>query len=159
MQREAEVLAESAHLPVLCKESIDALNIRDGGCYVDGTFGAGGYSLEILSRAKCQLFSLDRDPAAIDRADHLVREFGDRFSISQGCFGEMEVLLSSLGIDSVDAVVLDLGVSSPQIDNPERGFSFKIDGPLDMRMSSEGVTAEHIVNTLSEPELLSLIHI
>lgn len=158
MQVDAEVLAESAHLPVLCKESIDALNIRDGGCYVDGTFGAGGYSLEILSRAKCQLFSLDRDPAAIDRADYLVREFGDRFSISQGCFGEMEVLLSSLGIDSVDAVVLDLGVSSPQIDNPERGFSFKFDGPLDMRMGSEGVTAEHIVNTLSEAELADIIY-
>ena len=158
MQVDAEVVAESAHLPVLCKESIDALNIRDGGCYVDGTFGAGGYSLEILSRAKCQLFSLDRDPAAIDRADYLAREFGDRFSISQGCFGEMEVLLSSLGIDSVDAVVLDLGVSSPQIDNPERGFSFKFDGPLDMRMGSEGVTAEHIVNTLSEAELADIIY-
>ena len=92
MQLNAEVLAEPAHLPVLCKESVDALNIRDGGCYVDGTFGAGGYSLEILSRAKCQLFSLDRDPVAIDRANHLVQEFGDRFSISQGCFGEMELL-------------------------------------------------------------------
>ena len=98
MQAGTEVLAEAVHLPVLCKESIDALNIRDGGCYIDGTFGAGGYSLEILSRAKCQLFSLDRDPIAIEKAEYLIRKFGDRFSISQGCFGDMEVLLSSVGI-------------------------------------------------------------
>ena len=158
MQAGTEVLAEAVHLPVLCKESIDALNIRDGGCYIDGTFGAGGYSLEILSRAKCQLFSLDRDPIAIEKAEYLIRKFGDRFSISQGCFGDMEVLLSSVGIGSVDAIVLDLGVSSPQIDNPDRGFSFKSDGPLDMRMGSEGVTAEHIVNTLSEAELADIIY-
>ena len=158
MQAGTEVLAEAVHLPVLCKESIDALNIRDGGCYIDGTFGAGGYSLEILSRAKCQLFSLDRDPIAIEKAEYLIRDFGDRFSISQGCFGDMEVLLSSVGIGSVDAIVLDLGVSSPQIDNPDRGFSFKSDGPLDMRMGSEGVTAEHIVNTLSEAELADIIY-
>ena len=158
MQEGMEVLAEAVHLPVLCKESIDALNIRDGGCYIDGTFGAGGYSLEILSRAKCQLFSLDRDPIAIEKAEYLIREFGDRFSISQGCFGDMEVLLSNVGIGSVDAIVLDLGVSSPQIDNPDRGFSFKSDGPLDMRMGSEGVTAEHIVNTLSEAELADIIY-
>ena len=158
MQAGMEVSAEAVHLPVLCKEAIDALNIRDGGCYIDGTFGAGGYSLEILSRAKCQLFSLDRDPIAIEKAEYLIRDFGDRFSISQGCFGDMEVLLSSVGIGSVDAIVLDLGVSSPQIDNPERGFSFKADGPLDMRMGSEGVTAEHLVNTLSEAELADIIY-
>ena len=153
MQLNAEVLAESAHLPVLCKESIDALNIRDGGCYIDGTFGAGGYSLEILSRAKCQLFSLDRDPIAIEKAEYLTREFGDRFSISQGCFGDMEVLLSSVGIGSVDAIVLDLGVSSPQIDNPDRGFSFKSDGPLDMRMGEAEVSASDIVNSYDEESI------
>jgi 16S rRNA (cytosine1402-N4)-methyltransferase len=152
-----EVFAGAVHLPVLCQEAVDALNVREGGCYVDGTFGVGGYSSEILSRTDCRLFAFDRDPSAVMRAETLTSCFGKNFSIIQGCFGGMDKILFELGVSRVDAIVLDLGVSSPQIDDPERGFSFRFDGPLDMRMSLEGVTAEDIVNTMGEIELADVI--
>jgi 16S rRNA (cytosine1402-N4)-methyltransferase len=152
-----EGFADVLHLPVLCQESIDALNIQDGGRYVDGTFGLGGYSREILSRAKCSLVSFDRDPFAVTQAGCLIEKYGTRFSIMHGCFGDMDDLLSSVGIHAVDSIVLDLGVSSPQLDDPDRGFSFRFDGPLDMRMGSEGITAEDIINTKSEGELADII--
>ena len=124
--------ADVSHLPVLCQESVDALNVQDGGCYVDGTFGLGGYSREILSRAKCSLVSFDRDPFSVTQADCLIAKYRGRFSIIHGCFGDMDDLLSDVGIASVDSIVLDLGVSSPQLDDPDRGFSFRFDGPLDI---------------------------
>ena len=157
MKAGMEVFAGTGHLPVLCQEAIDALNIREGGCYVDGTFGVGGYSSEILSRTDCRLFAFDRDPSAVVRAKNLTSSSGQNFSIIQGCFSGMDTMLLDLGISSVDAIVLDLGVSSPQIDDPERGFSFRFDGPLDMRMDLEGATAEDVVNTMGEMELADVI--
>jgi 16S rRNA (cytosine1402-N4)-methyltransferase len=157
MKADMEVFTDAGHLPVLCQEAVDALNIRRGGCYVDGTFGVGGYSSEILARNDCRLFAFDRDPSAVMRAQDLTRCFGKKFSIIQGCFGGMEAMLLELGIRKVDGIVLDLGVSSPQIDDPKRGFSFRYDGPLDMRMGLEGATAEDVINTIGEMELADVI--
>ncbi|MBH69232.1 MAG: 16S rRNA (cytosine(1402)-N(4))-methyltransferase [Rhodospirillaceae bacterium] len=158
MNRSSAASEPTNHLPVLCEEAIDHLNIRDGGCYVDGTFGAGGYSINILTRAKCRLFAIDRDPAAIVVANKLSTRYGQSFVAIQGCFGSMDSLLSGHGVEQVDAVVLDLGISSNQLDDPVRGFSFRFDGPLDMRMGQNGVTAAEVVNSLSESDLADVIY-
>lgn len=145
------------HAPVMLQEMLDALAPRDGGLYLDGTFGAGGYSRAILSAADCRVVAIDRDPDAIARAAPLHAEFGERFTILQGRFGDMDALLAEVGIDSLDGVVLDIGVSSPQIDTPERGFSFRHAGPLDMRMGGDGPSAADVVNTWEEDRLARLI--
>lgn len=145
------------HIPVLLDEMIDALAPRDGGVYLDGTFGRGGYSRAILNAADCQVWAIDRDPAAIERGRDVEAEFPGRFTILCGKFGDMEDLLAGAGIDQLDGVVLDIGVSSPQIDSAERGFSFRLPGPLDMRMGDEGPTAADIVNTWDEDALAFLI--
>lgn len=147
------------HLPVLLNEAITALAPRGGALYVDGTFGAGGYAQTLLEAAQCRLVAIDRDPAAIQRAGRLARLYPDRLAVIEGRFGEMEQLLAGLGIKSVAGIVLDLGVSSPQIDDPARGFSFSKDGPLDMRMSGAGTSAADLVNTLPEKALADLIYL
>ncbi|BCV62833.1 16S rRNA (cytosine(1402)-N(4))-methyltransferase RsmH [Shewanella algae] len=132
-----------AHLSVLLQETVDGLNIRPDGIYIDGTFGRGGHSRQILSRLGEQgrLIAIDRDPAAIEAA----KQFADdpRFSIVHGGFGQLADYVEQLGlVGKIDGVLLDLGVSSPQLDDAERGFSFLRDGPLDMRMdNSQGQTA------------------
>ena len=146
------------HIPVLCDEAICQLNIRNGGRYVDGTFGKGGYASRILEEASCQLFAIDRDPMAFAEAINLSERYGERFIPMQGCFGEMDSLLAEQGIAKVDAIVLDLGVSSLQLDDPSRGFSFRFDGPLDMRMGQDGPTAGDIVNSMAESDLADLIY-
>ena len=146
------------HIPVLCDEAICQLNIRNGGRYVDGTFGKGGYAARILEEASCQLFAIDRDPMAFAEAMNLSERYGERFIPMQGCFGEMDSLLAEQGIAKVDAIVLDLGVSSLQLDDPSRGFSFRFDGPLDMRMGQDGPTAGDIVNSMAESDLADLIY-
>jgi 16S rRNA (cytosine1402-N4)-methyltransferase len=128
-----------------------------GLLYLDGTFGAGGWTRALLEAAPCRVVALDRDPAAINLGHELARAFAPRLTVIEGCFGEMESLLRPLGIAGVNGVALDLGVSSPQIDEPERGFSFRTDGPLDMRMAGSGTTAADLVNTLPESALASLI--
>ena len=138
-------------------EVLAALEPRAGGVYVDGTFGAGGYSRAILDAADCQLIAIDRDPTAVARGQALAAERGERFRIIEGRFGDMDVLLESQGIDAVDGVVLDIGVSSMQLDQAERGFSFRHDGPLDMRMGADGPTAADVVNTFDETDLADLI--
>ncbi|WP_029009586.1 16S rRNA (cytosine(1402)-N(4))-methyltransferase RsmH [Azospirillum halopraeferens] len=148
----------SPHTPVLLAEVLAALAPRDGGVYVDGTFGAGGYSRAILAAADCRVWGIDRDPAAIDRARALEPETGGRLRVVEGCFGAMDRLLAGEGVESVDGVALDLGVSSPQLDEPERGFSFRSDGPLDMRMGRHGPTAADVVNTASEQDLADIIY-
>ncbi len=148
----------SGHIPVLMSEVISALAARDGDSVVDGTFGAGGYSRSILDQAEVKLYAIDRDPAAIERAESFKDFYGDRFSILEGCFGDMRALLASQGITQVDGIVLDIGVSSFQIDEAERGFSFQGDGPLDMRMSLKGETAADVVNTYSEEEIANIIY-
>ena len=146
------------HIPVMLSEVVDALAPRDNGIYVDGTFGRGGYTRSILTRAKTRVIGIDRDPDAIKTGQKLVEEFKPRLSLLQGPFGAMDILLAGEHVSSVDGVTLDLGVSSPQLDEAERGFSFQADGPLDMRMSQSGPSAADAVNSMEERELADIIY-
>jgi 16S rRNA (cytosine1402-N4)-methyltransferase len=150
--------ADFAHVPVLCAEATAALLPRDNAIYVDGTFGAGGYTKTLLDAAACRVVAIDRDPAAIARAASLRHAFGARLTMIEGRFGELDRLAREAGFDAVDGVALDLGVSSPQIDDPQRGFSFRFDGPLDMRMAATGPTAADIVNGWDEKDLADTIY-
>ncbi len=113
---------------------LEALNPIDGALYIDGTFGGGGYTRAILDRANCRVVAIDRDPDAIARGRALQRKYGERLTLVEGNFAEMD---NVVGVGESDGVVLDLGVSSFQLDQPARGFSFREDGPLDMRMSAK----------------------
>lgn len=147
------------HYPVMLNEVLEHLSPKDGEVYVDGTFGAGGYSKAFLESTNCTVIAIDRDPAAMARANVLKENFGDRFIFVQGCFGDALELVKSAGYDQVDGFVLDLGVSSMQLDQAERGFSFRFDGPLDMRMdSSAEISATDIVNDTPEEDLANIIY-
>ncbi len=146
-----------SHNPVMLAEMLGALAPKNGARYLDATFGAGGYTSAILDAADCSVVAIDRDPDAIERANALAASYGDRFTIVCGCFGDMEQLLAEVGITRLDGIVMDLGLSSPQIDNPDRGFSFRSDGPLDMRMGMDGPSAADVVNTWPEAELARII--
>ncbi len=148
---------EAGHRPVMLDEVLDAIAPRDGGIYVDGTFGAGGYSRAIAEAADCVVWGIDRDPSAVAGAVRLTRLFSGRITVIAGHFGEMDRLLAERGVTAVDGVALDLGVSSMQIDAPERGFSFRLDGPLDMRMGPGGRTAADVVNASDEHSLASIL--
>ncbi|HEX4192016.1 MAG TPA: 16S rRNA (cytosine(1402)-N(4))-methyltransferase RsmH [Stellaceae bacterium] len=147
----------SAHIPVLLAEVIAALKPHDDGLYLDGTFGAGGYTEAMLRSAACRVVALDRDPTAIARGEALAKLYAGRLTLVEGRFSEMERLLAALGITQLAGVALDLGVSSMQIDDPARGFSFRADGPLDMRMGGDGRSAADLVNSADETELAALI--
>ena len=150
--------SSSSHVPVLLKEVIQALEIKEGETFVDGTYGRGGYSQAILEeKANTTVWALDRDPEAVVYGQMMEESFKGRFKIRQSCFGVMGDILSSQGISSVDGIVLDIGVSSSQIEDPDRGFSFRYEGPLDMRMSQEGQTAADVVNTAKEEDLAHII--
>ena len=136
---------EAPHRPVLLDEVVESLNLRPGGLVVDGTFGAGGYSRAFLG-AGASVIAIDRDPSAARFAAPLMAEYPDRFRLVQGCFSDLEQHLKLCGHSACDGVALDLGVSSMQLDEAERGFSFMRDGPLDMRMSASGRTAADMVN-------------
>lgn len=147
------------HIPVLLAQVLESLTPKDGGVYVDGTFGNGGYTQAILDAADCKVIAIDRDIDAIKRAEKLKEKYKDRFQIIHGCFGDMKELLAGEGIAEVDGVVLDIGVSSVQLDTPERGFSFRYDAPLDMRMdNTSGISAREFVNSASEKELADVIY-
>lgn len=146
------------HLPVLLKQVLLTLSPKDDEIYVDGTFGLGGYANAILKSADCTVYGIDRDPQAKAYSEKIYDQYGNRFHFLQGCFGNMEALLHSHHITKVDGVVLDLGVSSPQLDRAERGFSFKKEGPLDMRMGSDSLTAADVVNTYGEKEIADIIY-
>jgi 16S rRNA (cytosine1402-N4)-methyltransferase len=150
-------MAAGGHIPVLVREVVAALAPRAGATYVDGTFGAGGYSREMLDAAPCMVVGIDRDPGAVARGQDMARAYPGRLSVVEGRFGDMVEILAKAGIAKVAGVALDLGVSSMQIDDPSRGFSFRADGPLDMRMGREGRTAADLVNALGEEELADLI--
>jgi 16S rRNA (cytosine1402-N4)-methyltransferase len=150
--------AAGGHIPVMLREVVAALAPRDGGVYLDGTFGGGGYAAAILTAAPCVLWAIDRDPAAISRGAGLAARFPGRLHLLQGRFGEMLSLLDHAGVATLDGVVLDLGVSSYQIDDPARGFSFRHDGPLDMRMGNHGTTAADLVNSLPEKALADVLY-
>lgn len=145
------------HIPVMLSEMLNALSPRAGAIYVDGTFGLGGYSKAILESAACQVVGIDRDPNARQYADVLAQSYPERFQFIPGHFGDMKALLEKIRISKVDGVVLDLGVSSPQLDQAERGFSFMQDGPLDMRMDQVGKTAADVVNTFSEEDIANIL--
>jgi len=146
-----------SHVPVMLSEVVRLLAPRSGGVYLDGTFGGGGYATAFLEAAPCTVWAIDRDPEAIARGASLAARFPGRLHLINGRFGDMLDLLAERGITTLDGVVLDLGVSSFQLDDPARGFSFRSDGPLDMRMGSGGPTAADLVNTLPERELADLL--
>lgn len=145
------------HVPVLLAEVLEALAPRDGATFVDGTFGAGGYTRALLQAAACRVYAIDRDPAAVARARALVADHGERVVAIEGCFGDMDRLLAARGVDQADGITLDIGVSSMQLDEPERGFSFRADGPLDMRMGPDGPTAADVVNETPEAALADIL--
>lgn len=144
------------HVPVMLDEVLEALQPRDGATYVDGTFGGGGYALRVLSAADCELYGIDRDFDAISRAEALAED-EQRLKPLLGRFGDMDALLLNAGRSHVDGVMLDIGVSSFQIDEGERGFSFMRDGPLDMRMGQTGPSASDVVNHMSAQDLGAVI--
>ncbi len=151
-------MSASLHAPVLKDEVIAALAAKGGEIVLDGTFGAGGYSRAILESADCKVVALDRDPNVQETAEALQKQFPDHFLFIAGCFADMVELLAAEGIGGIDGVVLDIGVSSMQIDQAERGFSFQKDGPLDMRMSQSGRSAADIVNEADEAELADMLY-
>lgn len=146
---------EYGHVSVLLNECITNLNIKPDGIYVDGTLGMGGHSFQIASRLTSgTLYCIDRDISAIQRASERLKPYSDRICFLHGNFCEMKPMLNERGVSGVDGILLDLGVSSPQLDESERGFSYMLDAPLDMRMNrDEGVTAYDLVNTADENTL------
>ena len=151
-------MTDDRHIPVMVDDVVAALAPTDGETFVDGTYGAGGYSRCLLQAADCRVWAIDRDRQAIEAGQAMVAEFAGRLSLLEGRFAEMDVLLAAHGIARVDGVALDLGVSSMQLDDAERGFSLQHDGPLDMRMGPSGPTAADIVNGMDEAPLADLIY-
>ena len=147
------------HIPVLVRPAVEFLDVRSGGVYVDATFGAGGYTREILAAANCRVVALDRDQSAIARGADLVQAAGGRLVLVEDKFSNLRAVTRSCGHDAVDGVVFDLGVSSMQLDQAERGFSFRHDGPLDMRMGRAGPSAADVVASASERDLAAILAI
>jgi 16S rRNA (cytosine1402-N4)-methyltransferase len=149
------------HKPVLLAEVIEALlpagHDHDGAIFVDGTFGAGGYTRALLDAANCTVFAIDRDPDAIKGAAPLIERYADRLHVIQGRFGDLARLLAERGVDAVNGITFDFGVSSMQLDQAARGFSFRFSGPLDMRMEQAGPSAAELVNAMAERPLADLI--
>jgi 16S rRNA (cytosine1402-N4)-methyltransferase len=148
------------HTTVLLQEAVDALAPRPGGLYCDATLGGAGHAERILDRSDPdgRLLGVDRDPSTLAVAEKRLQRFGDRVTLVHGVFGELPALLRHLGVELLDGVLVDLGVSSPQLDRPERGFSFRSEGPLDMRMDpTQGETARELCARISVDELADLI--
>jgi 16S rRNA (cytosine1402-N4)-methyltransferase len=145
------------HTPVLLEDTLRAISPHDRALYVDGTFGGGGHTRALLERAECRVIAIDRDPEAVRRGAALQKRFPTRLSIVHGRFSQMERILAEQGETGSDGVVLDLGVSSFQLDESGRGFSFRADGPLDMRMDLAGKSAADFINTASEAEIAEAI--
>jgi 16S rRNA (cytosine1402-N4)-methyltransferase len=145
------------HIPVLGRPAVDFLKVCDGGVYIDGTFGAGGYSRAILAAADCKVIGIDRDQTAIALGADLVEHERGRLSLVEDCFSNLDAIAHDSGYEAIDGVVLDLGVSSIQLDTAGRGFSFRLDGPLDMRMGGEGASAADVVNAANEGDLADII--
>lgn len=147
------------HRPVLLKQAIDLLRVVPGGCYIDATVGGGGHAREILERSEPggRLLGIDQDPMALEAAGANLAAFGQRLLLRHGNFRDIARQARAAGFDSVEGVLFDLGVSSAQIDRPERGFSFQSEGPLDMRMGQEGQSAKEILDRITEEDLADLI--
>jgi 16S rRNA (cytosine1402-N4)-methyltransferase len=146
------------HQPVMLNEVMEAMALRDNGVYVDGTFGRGGYTSSILSRQNTIVWAFDRDATAIQSGADLQKQYAGRLHLIHDRFANMKTALDEKGVGEVDGVTLDLGVSSPQLDEAERGFSFRHDGPLDMRMGSSTQTAADLVNGADEEDLSNIIY-
>ena len=147
------------HIPVLGQPAVEFLKVRDGGIYIDGTFGAGGYTRAILASADCKVIGIDRDQTAIAANADLVEDAKGRLTLTEENFSNLDTIARDAGYAHVDGVVLDLGVSSMQLDTAGRGFSFRIDGPLDMRMGGGGASAADVVNAAGERDLANIIFI
>ena len=149
---------EFEHKPVLFRETVEALNIRSGGTYIDGTVGGGGHAQAVLEKlgGTGRLLGIDQDPDAIEAAGKRLAGW-ENFTLCRGNFGDMERLARENGVEAADGILLDIGVSSHQLDDPRRGFSYHHDAPLDMRMSQEGVSARDLVNGLPQEELAGII--
>ncbi len=148
----------SQHMPVMMKEAIEALNVRNNLDYIDATFGGGGYSEEILKKADCNLLSIDKDPTVKNYAKKLKVKYKKRFTFVNDDFENLESIIKENNKTLISGgIVADLGVSSFQLDNAERGFSFNKDGPLDMRMSGKGTTAQELIYSLDEKGLAKIL--
>jgi 16S rRNA (cytosine1402-N4)-methyltransferase len=146
------------HIPVLARPALELLNIREGGIYIDGTFGAGGYTSSILAAANTQVLAIDRDQSAVANGAGLVEAADGRLTLVEERFSALDRVAQKFGHAAVDGVVLDLGVSSMQLDEAERGFSFRLDGPLDMRMgAADGPSAADVVAQAGERDLADII--
>jgi 16S rRNA (cytosine1402-N4)-methyltransferase len=145
------------HVPVLARPALELLNIRDRGIYIDGTFGAGGYSRSILAAANAEVIGIDRDQSAVANGAGLVQSANGRLTLVEERFSALDLVAEKFGHAVVDGVVLDLGVSSMQLDQAERGFSFRLDGPLDMRMGTDGPSAADVVAQAGERDLADII--
>jgi 16S rRNA (cytosine1402-N4)-methyltransferase len=148
----------SSHIPVLAEEVVHALAVAPGETHVDGTFGAGGYSKAILEKGAARVIAFDRDPSAIQAGEALAVSSGERLTLVPERFSRMRQALTDRGVDRVDGVTLDIGVSSMQLDRAERGFSFQADGPLDMRMGGDGPSAADFVNHADEAEIADVLY-
>jgi 16S rRNA (cytosine1402-N4)-methyltransferase len=147
------------HIPVLGREAVEMLSPREGGIYLDTTFGAGGYTRAILDVPGTRVIGIDRDRAAIEAGFDLVDGSGSRLTLVEDQFSNLARICSAQGVERVDGVVMDIGVSSMQLDQAERGFSFRLGGPLDMRMSHVGPTAADVIAKASETDLANIIYI
>ena len=154
---DAPMPENGSHIPVLLEAVVASLAPRHDATYVDGTFGGGGYSAALLAAARCRVLGIDRDPEAIRRGAALAARHPGRLTLVEGRFGEMERLVRGATQEPIAGVALDLGVSSTQLDSAERGFSFRLDGPLDMRMGQDGTSAADLVSGLEEGDLAELI--
>jgi 16S rRNA (cytosine1402-N4)-methyltransferase len=146
------------HIPVLGRSVVGCLKVHDGGVYIDGTFGAGGYACAIIAAADCAVIGIDRDPSALALGRALADGARGRLVLVEDRFSHLDTVARAQGFDAVDGVVLDLGVSSMQLDRAERGFSFRLDGPLDMRMSGAGASAADVIAEASESDLADIIY-
>jgi len=151
--------AAPRHIPVLGRQAVEMLSPRDGGIYVDATFGAGGYSRAILDVAGTRVIGIDRDRSAIAGGFDLVDKSDGRLTLVEDRFSNLAEVCTGQGFNAVDGVVMDVGVSSMQLDQAERGFSFRLGGPLDMRMGHEGPTAADVIAKASEADLANIIYI
>ena len=146
------------HTPVLLNEVIKTINPQSGKLYFDATFGWGGYTKKLLDSCACEVIAIDQDPKVKSRAKEFKREYGTRFNFIESKFSEICSVLKKLNTKKVDGFMFDIGVSSMQLDNPQRGFSFNKEGPLDMRMGTSELTAEEFINSVSEDELADIIY-
>lgn len=157
-ERQPSEATAARHVPVLLAEVLEALAPAAGERYVDATFGAGGYTRAILEAAPCRVLAIDRDPSAIAGGAALAQTFAGRLDLVESAFGRLDEIVAERGFAPVHGVVLDIGVSSMQLDQPERGFSFQKDGPLDMRMGASSLSAADVVNGYDEERLADILY-